>query len=233
MTPSRASAATDHRDGGTALSRAVEPRLCLRVHARVVGHLDEERLVGDVLHAVGAHPARAYAAERHQRRAVVAELVEERRLGDADAAAVDPHAAELGTQGLAHRDLEAVHDAHVVREDDQLPRWRCRSGRGDGGGGGAGALRRGARGAGLSRGGGSVAQRTEAAVEPALGTAQLDCLEQTHPFCGRLDASLVQRVATLALRLCRLLALPNDIAIHSAVAFVVTRGIPGGSISSV
>ena len=66
-----------------------------------------------MLHAIGALPARADAAESDQRRAVIAELVEERRLGDSGAAAVDAHAAKARAESRAHRGLEAVHDAHL------------------------------------------------------------------------------------------------------------------------
>ena len=69
-----------------------------------------------------------HAAARHQCRAVVAELVEERRLGDTDAAAVDPHAAELGTECLAHlarlrgvRAMARVRVSARVRVGHQQP----------------------------------------------------------------------------------------------------------------
>jgi len=70
-----------------------------------------------------------HAAARHQCRAVVAELVEERRLGDTDAAAVDPHAAEpVGTECLAHlarlrgvRAMARVRVSARVRVGHQQP----------------------------------------------------------------------------------------------------------------
>ena len=62
----------------------------------------------------------------------------------------------------------------MVGEDDELTRRRRR--RGGGGGGG-------------------ITQGAKAAVEPAVSAAQLDGLEQAHALRGRLDTSLVKRVA--------------------------------------
>ena len=149
--------------------------LRLPVGHRVLRHLNEDRLVADVLHAIHADATREDATERHKCLRVVAELVEQTRLLRANARAIDAHAAVRATERRAEQRLESIHDTHVMGEEHQLARF-------------ARLLHRG------------VPQRVEAAVEPAVGGLEREDLEQTHALLRCLYARVVQAVAAAARR---------------------------------